>query len=294
MDQSFEEFIQRAWAEHGKQPEQVASRIESGVALVTNGDQAAKLAQLTAHVFGEHLGKWDQGVSYLEQIKRHASLASEKENLNAVDRALAGLQIAGGIKRDISLVSNSDNIRALALAASALGGHQKFLMAKKYFEQASGLANEKLPPKDPAYRALAVTGNNLACALEEMSSLSDEDSSFMIFAANSARQYWEVAGTWLEVERAEYRLSRSYLRAQLLEQALGHAKKCLEMVEKNAAPALEFFFAYEAMALVNHASKNIPEFVVAVNQMKFYFEKLDESDRPWCKQSLDKILRLDQ
>lgn len=66
----------------------------------------------------------------------------------------------------------------------------------------------------PAFRALAVTGNNLACTLEEKNHRSLQETELMILASRTARKYWELAGGWLEISRAEYRLAMNYLQAK--------------------------------------------------------------------------------
>jgi hypothetical protein len=59
----------------------------------------------------------------------------------------------------------------------------------------------------------ATGGNNLAVSLEGRSPRSAYETQGMLMAAEGALQYWKQAGTWLEEERAEYRLARSRLQA---------------------------------------------------------------------------------
>ena len=56
-----------------------------------------------------------------------------------------------------------------------------------------------------------------------------------------------------EIERAEYRLSMSYLKAGDAEQALVHANECLRICTENGALPLDMFFAHEALVLVHRS-----------------------------------------
>ena len=99
---------------------------------------------------------------------------------------------------------------------------------------------------DPAARTLAITGNNLAADLEEKSDRSDGETKLMLKAAEIGRRYWEVSGTWVEVERAEYRLAISHLKAGDPKQALVHADNCLQICRDRQSSLFEQFFAHEA------------------------------------------------
>jgi hypothetical protein len=75
----------------------------------------------------------------------------------------------------------------------------------------------------------------------------------MILAAETGRKYWELAGTWVEVERAEYRLAMTYMHAGQLDKALKHARLCESICNENDAAPFEKFFAAEALVKVQRA-----------------------------------------
>lgn len=75
--------------------------------------------------------------------------------------------------------------------------------------------------------------------------------------------------------------------------ALSHAQVCLELAQENSAPALELFFGYEALALIEKARGNATGFSKALEQVKANFGKLSAEDKPWCEASLNRQLRLD-
>jgi hypothetical protein len=259
--------------------------------LITQAEQIPQMAHLVTHVFGEHLGQWDDGVNALQLLKQVPSFTCGSESDQAIARSVATLELAAGKRTSLSDLSTSDQIRVLAGAASALSEQKIAERAEALFRKAVELAQSGVPKEDPANRALAVAGNNLACALEERSSRGSTETDLMIFAAQTGRKYWEIAGTWLQVERAEYRLSQTFLKAGDTKRSLDHAQFCLEIVQKNNAPALEFFFAHEALALAEKARGNDAEFSKAAAQAKVNFEKLNEEDKSWCRSALQKISR---
>jgi hypothetical protein len=201
-----------------------------------------------AHVFGEHLGRWRDGVDLLEAIGRR-----EPTDAAAVARCVAALRHCER-GEPVALDDPADRLRALATAASALCGQRRVGEAAEAFRAAVALAGPDLPPGDPTARALAVTGNNLACALEERPDRTDLETDLMVEAARAARRFWAVAGGWLQVERAEYRLARSLAHAGRAAEAAEHARACLAICEAEGAGAFERFFGWEALAHAAHAA----------------------------------------
>lgn len=150
------------------------------------------------------------------------------------------------------------------------------------------MLRDALAPDDAANRALAVAGNNLACTLEEKAGRSAEERELMILAAQTGLRFWAVAGGWLETERAEYRLAMTWLQVGDLVQARVHAQRCLDIVQRESAPALERFFAWEALAVVARAAGGA-DAPSAMAQARLAFAELEEADRSGCQPSLDKL-----
>jgi hypothetical protein len=134
-----------------------------------------------------------------------------------------------------------------------MAGQKRTGDAVRWFDEAIEVASYGPSKDDPASRALAVAANNLACTLEEREGRSKTETSLMLRAAEAARRYWEIAGTWLHVERAEYRLAISNLAAGRSRGALEHAGTCLRIVEENGSDPVEMFFAREALARAHDA-----------------------------------------
>jgi hypothetical protein len=286
---SFTDFVTHAWDEHAAQPVAVAERLATqGLALVNEPAHVAPLAQLVHHVFGEHLGRWDDGLAALRALAGHPACVPGEPGAQAVQRCQASLALCAGQADTRPGMTPSDAIRVTALAAAALAEQQTPRAMQLLRDALARSDAAQLPAEDPAHRALAVAGNNLACTLEEKAGRSDEEAALMILAAQTGRRFWAVAGGWLETERAEYRLAMTWVQAGDLAQARQHAQACLDIVQREAAPALERFFACEAMALVARAARSA-DAEDTLAHARAAFAELDEDDRSWCQASLDKL-----
>jgi hypothetical protein len=286
---SYEEFVNQAWNDHASRAADVASRLPQGIALVENEKQLAPMAQLVTHVMGEHLGRWSEAIALLKTLSARPCAAASQDGGRAIRRAIAALELASGTETDVHEFSSSDRVRILASAAAALIGQKSVLRAQRLFLESLELAERALSKDDPANRALAVAANNLASELEELPSRTTDERELMLTAAKAARRSWEIAGGWTEVERAEYRLAMSHLKAGEPSQALQHARACLEICEANQAPALEFFFGYECLATVEAARGNEPGKAEATEKLESFFAKLSKEDQAWCRASLEKL-----
>jgi hypothetical protein len=285
---SFDAFMAQAWDAHVTEPEAVAARLsDAGLRLASTPAFLGRLASLMHHVHGTHLGTWEAGTRGLLALLHHPQ-CTEPVRLE-LHRALASLALCRGDTSALPSLSPSDRLRVSATAAAHLAEFdtaRAILLWQDALAQCSAL---QPPADDPCHRALAVTGNNMACALEEKPTRSPAERQLMIEAAQAARTHWALAGTWLEVERAEYRLARTWLQAGDPQQARVHAQSCLAIVLAQAAPALEQFFAAEALALCAQAAGDARALSEARTQAIAAFDRLDESDRIGCRPPLDAL-----
>lgn len=290
---SFENFLNQAWNEHANLSEQVAEQLTPGLKLLESEEQIPQMAHLIAHVMGEHLGRWDEGVSLMKELMKELTKSSyfkpNSEGEKSLARLTASLNLASGKGHLPESFSLSDQVRTLAVAASALSGQNHISRAKSVFTQALALAQNGLEKSDSANRALAVTGNNLACALEEKTEKTAADVDLMVIAAKTGRKYWEISGGWREVQMAEYRLSMTYIQAEDFQKALEHAQNCIEIGETNAAEAFDMFYGYEVLAYAERARKNLVGYSKAVEKVKFYFDQLSPENQLWCEKNLQKL-----
>lgn len=285
----FDHWLNQAWNEHAEQPAGVAQTLATGQALVGTDAQLQRLAHLAHHLYGEHLRQWDDGRVLLQALGRNELAAPDGPTARALPIYLGSLALAAGSADALSGLAASERVRATAQAAAALAEHDT-PRALQHFEQALAEAQQAaLPAGDPSTRQLAITGNNLACTLEEKPSRSEAERELMILAAQTARHYWALAGGWLETERAEYRLAMTWLHAGDAAQARVHALACLQIVHDNTGPALERFFAHEAVARVARSQGDAAAHEQALADARTAFDALEPGDQAWCKASLDKL-----
>lgn len=275
-----DDFIKAAWDDHGDQPREVAHRLAAAVSLVSAPEHIPPFAQLVAHVFGEHLGEWRRGIEVLESLR--GVPAFDGASTGALNRNIATLRYAGGEGAVLDPLPLEDRVSVLAAASSALAARNEFRRAIAAFTEALQRAGTDLPSGSPAIRALAVGGNNLAAALEEKQDRDAEETRGMVAAAQGGLRYWRLAGTWLEEERAEYRLTRSLLQAGQAADAVQSARSCIEVCERNNAPAFERFFGHAVLALAQRASGDAASFEASRRRALDLLEQVPAAQRPWC------------
>ncbi len=288
----FEKYVENAWARHGDAPAEVLGGLEGGLALATTPENAAALAQLTVHVTGEHLGLWLEGVERLGRIRARFQSDMTAALSSALDRGEAILRHCEHEDASLEHLPKADRIRVLAVAASALQAHGNSKRAIQEFRKALALTEADLE-RDPAVaRTLAVSGNNLACALEEKEGRDANDTELMLLAAKTGRKFWEIAGTWLEVERAEYRLAKAYLAAGDPVAALDHAALCLKSCRDHQAEDLERFYAHECLAACHAKGGDLKNAKAAALAAKSHYDRMNAENQESVRQDLVSLERL--
>jgi len=281
---SFEAFIESAWNEHADQTRAVADRLQSSLHIVASAAQIGPYAQLVTHVFGEHQGRWDQGVALLQSLRALPSCDSAAAA--ALDRGIAALRYCDNDDAALAALAVEDRIAALATAAAALAGRHAFDAALAAYDRALALAAAGLPPGCAAHRALAVGGNNLASALEESRERSADQTAGMVRAAEGGLMFWRLAGTWLEEERAEYRLARSLLLADRAADAVQHAQRCVDICASHDAPAFERFFGHAVLALTQRAAGDARASAASRDLALQHHARIPADEQVWCKTDL--------
>ncbi len=299
---SFEDFLNQGWDDHATDAAKVWARLPEGLDLIQSEADIGTLAHLAQHVAGEHLGLWQEGRRFLDRLVRHPKFNAITPSGKTVYRSLAVLargegdvtssevferqSLAGG-----DVPAASDRVRILAQTASALAGQRRVEEAERLFGEALELASYGPKAKDPAARALAVTGNNLAAELEDRKSRTQQETSLMLLAAETGRRYWEIAGTWTEVERAEHRLAMCHIAAGNGQQAMKHARECIGICEDNRAVPYEHFYGWEALARA--AAKAGDPFTArsARDKAKDFIEKMKTEAQPECRATLERLDR---
>jgi len=283
---TFDAFLDTAWNDHGDHPQDVADRLASSLHVLETAEHIAPYARLVMHVYGEHLGEWDRGIALLESLRRLPAAAGSAVAAAALDRNIATLRYAGGDATVLDSLATEDRISVLALAASAFSGRNGMKRAIVAYTEALALAEVGLPPQSPALRALAVGGNNLATALEEKTDRDETETAGMLVAANGGLTYWKRAGTWLEEERAEYRMTRSLLQAGQPRDAIASAQRCIDVCVRNDAAAIETFFGYVVLALAQRASGDASAYAASRQQALALYAQVPADEQRWCQSDL--------
>ena len=286
---TFDAFLETAWNDHGDRPQEVADRLASSLHVVEAAEHIPPFARILTHVYGEHLGQWDRGVALLESLRRVPAFDGSAAAAGALDRSIATLRYAGGETSVLGPLAPEDRIGVLALTASALSGRNEMNRAIAAYTEALRLAHAGLPPASPAVRALAIGGNNLATALEAKKDRDASETAGMLVAAKGGLTYWKQAGTWLEEERAEYRLTRSLLQAGRAAEAIESARRCIDVCVRNDAPAIETFFGYVVLALAQRADGDATAFAASREQALALLERVPEDEKQWCQSDLAEI-----
>lgn len=283
---SFDNFVDQAWSDHAEQPAAVAARLTEGLRLVKGDDDVSRLAMLAHHVLGEHLRQWVDAMAFLTAL---ASRGLHGEGGAAtLARCQASLGLCSDVKYEFPTMGESDRCRATAMAACNLAAVDP-ARAATLLEDAAVRAST-LPDGDPGVRSLAAFSNNMAGTLRELAPLSTEQRDVMIRSAQIARVQWERAGTWREVERAEYRLAVCWLAAGDANLAMQHAQTCNSIVQQNGSEPLELFFAAEALALSAQALGDELSHRRAIATAQAAFAALQPADQAWCRTTLEKLI----
>jgi len=288
---SLDAFIAAAWEDHGDHPEEVADRLAGALDLVVSPADIPPFVRIVTHVYGEHLARWGAGVALLESLRGRPQLGEDLAAAGAITRSVAVLRYAGNIDTALAHLSTDDRIAVLATAASALAAQLGWKRAIATYEEALRLAEPGLPSGSPALRALAVAGNNLAASLEEKPDRDPVETRGMVAAAEGGLRFWRLAGTWLEEERAEYRLARSLLQAGDPAAAVEHARRCVDICAANDALPFERFFGYAVLAIARMRVGDSAAQATARQLALDQYALVAPDEKQWCEPELNELGR---
>jgi len=286
MSGAFDEFLAQAWADHATHAAAVADRLRAETPEPATPAQMAALARFVVHLLGEHLGRFDDARWRLEALSDHR-LAAAEEAASALRVARATLDLAeagGAVPVALTMIELG---RAEAAAAAVCVG-------RGHCDRALGLiasARERLAALPQAtaadHRPLAVACNNMAWELHGRgASRTAEDTAAMLEIAAASRSHWTHAGTWLEVERADYALAITHLAAGQVADALRHAAQCLASCITHDAPALEHFYGHEALARVQQSRGDFAAARHHAQAAQSAYDRLAADDQTACQGAL--------
>ena len=285
---TFDEMLEQAWSDHADHPAAVADRLVAAAPTIASAEQLAPFARIVTHVYGEHLGECERGVSLLNSLRKLPVYAETPEVGGIVTRAVATLRFLGGDSNAATALAVEDRVSALATAASAMSARHEYRRALDTYADAVRLA-PSLPAHSAAFRALAIGGNNLAVALENKADRAPVETDGMVAAARGGLAFWRKAGTWLEEERALYRLARSLLAAGQTGEAVICAQQCSQICEKNDAPAFERFFASAVLARALREDGRQSDYRQVRHDALNWFDTVPDDEREWCESDLAEL-----
>jgi len=288
---SLDAFIATAWNDHADHPEEVADRLAGALDLLVSPADIPPFARIVTHVYGEHLARWSAGVALLESLQGRTLVDGDPGVAGAITRSVAALRYAGNLDTSLAHLSTDDRIAVLATASSAFAAQREWKRAIAAYEEALRLAEPGLPSGSPALRALAIAGNNMAASLEETADRDPVETRGMVTAAEGGLRYWRLAGTWLEEERAEYRLARSLLQAGDPAAAVEHARRCVDICVANDAPPFERFFGYAVLAIA-HARRGDDAAHATARQLALdQYATVAPDEKQWCEAERNELGR---
>lgn len=103
---------------------------------------------------------------------------------------------------------------------------------------------------DDLDRRIAIELNNAVWSHLDAGHVAAEDRDRLLYAAYASAHHWQVSGTVANHARAEHLIARAACVSGYPDQALHHARRCLELVESHAEAMAEWDrgFALEALA----------------------------------------------
>ena len=243
---SFDELFN----DHDKDPKATASALRSMARdrLVAEKDHR-RFAWLTNHVIGEKEGQWSVALETLEM-----AISESSEVACLVQRAVAALS-AGKPIRAFSLIP----IIAQAGECSYLAADAAVKLAVVQFSA----ANESVPALAETFNSILGTFAGITGQLGKLStlvaaSLNNITSRLMDFkdadirapayrqaltdGSQICRSVWQVAGNWVNHERADYLVALCANRLQDYEAALVAARSGIKTIEDNGSEDVDRAF----------------------------------------------------
>lgn len=290
MHDDLRRFIAQAWEDHVEDDRGVALRLPHALDQVDDTEGLMALARLAVHVYGEHLARWADTLKFLAALARMPCFDPHDADGRTLRLMRAAVGLAAGESDLRGQMPASDRVVVGARAANLLALHDTARCRALFDESIETLAAAVLPGSDPAARALAVAGNNIASSLETLAGRDEAGTALMLRAAEAGRRWWGLAGTWLETERAEYRLALAWLAAGDAARARTHAQCCLAIIDQQPdAPAFERFYGLEALARAERAAGDAAAHAEAVAAAQATFGRLTAEDQAACRKVLDAL-----
>lgn len=257
----FDAMLQRNWARHQDAPEEVALQLRAHDTTAFSATEFDSYLKLLFHVENTHLDRPETLREFLTNTVDAGLKGGSADPLRTIlSRYLLLIDICSTPSEAIPLLlsrceplnlDSLDRSALFAMAASELCHGSYEPRSGEFFRLALLEYERNEDQQSPAVRAIAVAANNLAVQLEAMAEQSQEAKELMVFSALKAREFWGICGSAVNIERAEYRLAKCYLKAKMLQDALAHARLCEQICLQENLPGAEKFYASALLAEVH-------------------------------------------
>jgi hypothetical protein len=277
MTDTLRAWLDQAWNDHAEAPQRVGDELLARVAALPDDADGAEALRLGLHVLLGHRGD-----------------AAAVRTM--VDGAPAGERLTPMRERAHWALATFEGRAAPALAEGprwgALGDVVAAEIARGNVERARTLLLSEEPAAaasgDAAARkSFAASANNTASDLRTGPRGDAARDRLMIEAAEIARRAWERAGTWMNVERADYQLAMCHAALGQGAPALEAAHACLGRCEAEGAGPDERFFAHEALLHAHRAAGDAAAVEAERARMQALLAEIGDADlKAWCAETL--------
>jgi hypothetical protein len=275
-----EAWLDQAWNDHADAPQRVSGELQARAATLPADAHGLEALRLAEHVMLSHLVDPPALEALLGALPPHPAFEP------FVQRAQWALALlAGQAPPPAPAAARWRALHGLVTVWLARGEPGR---AQAHFRAD---CEEAATADDlEAVKVMASSCHNLAQDLQFSPRGTPVHDALMLEAARASRAAWERAGTWLHIERSDYRLACCHAELGLGEQALVHAQACLARCEAHGAEPSERFFAHEAVALAHRAAGDAPSVQAEKARMQALLAQVEEPGmHRFCEETLAKI-----
>jgi hypothetical protein len=270
-------WLDQAWTDHATATRRVADELLARAATLPDDADGAGVVRLAAHTLLAHGADPAAMQRLLERMPQGEALAAAARPARWALAQLNGLPPPAVSDRE-----RWDALEYVVLVQAARGEAaqaQKRLLAE---EDAAATHADAA-----ARKAYAATANNVAGSLRDGPRGDAAKDTLMLAAAQLSRRAWERAGTWMNVERADYQLAMCHAVLGQGAPAVAFAQACLARCEAEGAEPSELFFAHECCVHAQRAAGAGALAAAHRTQMAALLAQVaDDGMRAWCAETL--------
>ena len=277
-DTTLRSWLDCAWEEHAKASSRIAAELAERAPALPDDADGAEAVRLAEHVMLAHLAD-PAALSRFITV-----LPASDARATSVQRASWALATLAGEPEPP--IADAPRWRALHSVVMTLVGRGQVESARERLlsEEAAAAASDDAD----ARKAFAATANNTAADLCNGARGDAGRDALMLAAAALAQRAWQRAGgTWINAERADYRLAMCHAVVGQGAQAVAFADACLARCEAEGAEASERFFAHECCVHAQRAAGDAAKAEQHRSRMAALLAEIsDPGMHGWCSETL--------